>query len=220
MPNQIPAPGTKIQRTFFRTLVWTLPVHVLMATSIAGGSAALYSTSISGYGAWATVGGWSLTALYVIVALLGGALAGLLDAARQTMERAELALREWLHTVPAIGTAEEATGRDISTVRHEYEAIVDQCVTQIADRLRLPRWLEKLLRTALQREVVDRFIASCTGRGIQFVAPQEFRNWLLAEGVSLGFLPVHDQLSGWRYLILGSLGLLAVIALALSLFTT
>ena len=220
MPNQIPAPGTKIQRTFFRTLVWTLPVHVLMATSIAGGSAALYSTSISGYGAWATVGGWSLTALYVIVALLGGALAGLLDAARQTMERAELALREWLHTVPAIGTAEAATGRDISTVRHEYEAIVDQCVTQIADRLRLPRWLEKLLRTALQRVVVDRFIASCTGRGIQFVAPQEFRNWLLAEGVSLGFLPVHDQLSGWRYLILGSLGLLAVIALALALFTT
>jgi len=38
--------------------------------------------------------------------------------------------------------------------------------------------------------------------------------------VSLGFLPVHDQLSGWRYLILGSLGLLAVIALALALFTT
>ena len=219
MPNQIPSLSTKIPRTFFHTLVWTLPVHVLVATSIAGGSAALYSTSISGYGAWATVGGGSLTALYVIVALLGGALAGLLDAARQTMARAELALCDWLHTLPAIGTAEAATGRDISTVRQDYDAIVDQCVTQIGDRLRLPRWLEKLLRTALQR-VVDRFIASCTGRGIQFVASQEFRNWLLAEGVSLGFLPVHDQLSGWRYLILGSLGLLAVIALALALFTT
>ena len=68
--------------------------------------------------------------------------------------------------------------------------------------------------------MVDRFIASCTERGIHLVAPQEFRNWLLAEGVSLGFMPILDQLSWWRYLLLGLLGLLVVIVLALALLTT
>jgi len=68
--------------------------------------------------------------------------------------------------------------------------------------------------------VVDRFIASCTARGIHVVAPQEFRNWMLAEGVSLGFMPVLDQLAWWRYLLLGVLTLLAAIALTLAFLTT
>ncbi len=94
--------------------------------------------------------------------------------------------------------------------------MVDRCVTQTADRLRLPRWLERLIRTALQGVVVDRFMTSCTDRGLSLVAPQEFRNWLLAEGVSLGFMPVQDQLSWWRYLILGLLGLMTAMVLALA----
>ena len=94
--------------------------------------------------------------------------------------------------------------------------MVDRCVTHTAERLRLPRWLDKLIRTALQGVVVDRFITSCTDRGVHLVAPQEFRNWLLAEGVSLGFMPVQDQLSLWRYLILGLLGLLVAIVLVLA----
>ena len=65
--------------------------------------------------------------------------------------------------------------------------------------------VETLIRKALRGIVVDRFIASCTERGLSLVAPQEFRNWLLAEGVSLGFMPIQDQLSWWRYLIWGLL---------------
>lgn len=220
MPNPPPLPDRKTTRTFFRTLAWTLPVHVLAAIAIVGGSAVLYSTSASGHGTWATVGSWSLAALYAVIALIGGALAGLLDAARQTVERLEFALRDWLHALPAMGTAAEATGRDISTVRQEYEIIVEQCVTQAGDRLRLPRWLERLIRAALQGVVVDRFIASCTGRGIHIVAPQEFRNWLFAEGVSLGFMLVQDQLFWWRYLLLGFLSLLVAVAVTLTLLTT
>ncbi|MBA2486945.1 MAG: hypothetical protein H0V35_12780 [Nitrospira sp.] len=52
-----------------------------MAILIVGGSAAFYSTSLSSHGTWATVGGWSLTALYVAIALIGGTVAGVLDAA-------------------------------------------------------------------------------------------------------------------------------------------
>jgi hypothetical protein len=80
--------------------------------------------------------------------------------------------------------------------------------------------MERLIRSLWRGVVIDRFIASCTERGLTLVPPQEFRNWLLAEGVSLGFMLVQDQLSWWRYLILGLLGLLIFLAFALVLLTT
>lgn len=203
-------------RTFLQALFRTLPLHVLAAVAVVGGAAVVYSATVSTRGTWAMVGSWSLTALYVVIALVGGVVAGVLDAARQTMERLEQSLRDWLHTLPALRTTAETAGRDLSTVRQEYETLVDHYVAQAGHRLRLPHWLERLIRAALRGAVVNRFIASCTERGIHLVAPQDFRNWLLAEGVSLGFMPVLDQLSWWRYLLLGLLIILATIALTLA----
>lgn len=217
--NQQPSDAT-VPRTFIRTLIRSLPLHLAVAVTVVGGAASLYGTAVSGHGIWATLGGWSLTALYVVIAVIGGTTAGVLDAAQRTVERLELTLREWLHTLPNIGRAAEPPGRAIHTIRQEYESVLDQFITQTGNRLRLPRWLERLLHSTLKGVVVDRFIASCTDRGLTHVAPQEFRNWLLAEGVSLGFMLVHDQLSWWRYLILGLLGLLVAVVLALVLFTT
>lgn len=215
-----PGPTGNSSRTFLQTLIRTLPLHVLVATSIVGGAAFFYSTSFSNRGTWATLGSWSLTALYVLIALVGGTVAGVLDAARRMVERLEQALRDWLHTLPALNRTADSTGRDLSTVRQEYETLVDHYVAQAGLRLRFPQWLERLTRAALRGLVVDRFFESCTARGVNVVAPQEFRNWLLAEGVSLGFMPVVDQLSWWRYLILGLLVLLAATALALALLMT
>lgn len=215
MSNQPSLSNTKRPRTFLRTVLWSLPLHVVGSIAVVGGAAAYYSSIVSSHGTWATVGSWSLTAIYIVVALIGGALAGVLRAAEQTVERLELTLRDWLHALPAIPSSSTPVERSLATVRQEYEAMVDRCVTHTAERLRLPRWLDKLIRTALQGVVVDRFITSCTDRGLHLVAPQEFRNWLLAEGVSLGFMPVQDQLSLWRYLILGLLGLLVAIVLVL-----
>lgn len=216
MANQPSLPSARRPRTFLRALLWSLPLHVLISIAVVGGAAAYYSSTVSSHGTWAAVGSWSLTALYVVGALVGGALAGVLSAAQQTVERLELTLREWLHALPAMQSGSTSAGRSLAMARQEYEAMVDRCVTQTAGRLRLPRWLEKLIRTALQGVVVDRFMTSCTDRGLSLVAPQEFRNWLLAEGVSLGFMPVQDQLSWWRYLILGLLGLMTAMVLALA----
>jgi hypothetical protein len=216
MSNPPSLPHAKRPRTFLRTVLWSLPLHVVGSIAVVGGAAAYYSSIVSSHGTWATVGSWSLTAIYVVGALIGGALAGVLSAAQQTVERLELALRDWLHALPSILSSSTPAERSLATVRQEYEAMVDRCVTHTAERLRLPRWLDKLIRTALQGVVVDRFITSCTDRGVHLVAPQEFRNWLLAEGVSLGFMPVQDQLSLWRYLILGLLGLLVAIVLVLA----
>ncbi len=217
--NRQPSDATA-PRTFIRTLIRSLPLHVAVAVTVVGGAAAWYSLSVSGHGIWATIGGWSLTGLYTVIALIGGTTAGCLDAAQRTVERVELTLREWLHTLPNLGTAAETTGRAIYTVRQEYERVLEQFVAQTGRRLRLPRWLEGLLRSTLKGVVVDRFITSCTERGLTHVPPQEFRNWLLAEGVSLGFMVIHDHLSWWRYLILGLLGLLVAVVLALVLFST
>lgn len=63
-------------------------------------------------------------------------------------------------------------------------------------------------------------MTSCQQRGLTQVPPQEFRNWLLAEGVGLGFLLLQDQLSWWRYVVIGLLLLLAALPLTLALFTT
>ena len=216
MSNQPALPSARRPRTFLGALLWSLPLHVLASIAVVGGAAAYYSSTVSSHGTWAIVGSWSLTALYVVGALIGGALAGVLSAAQQTVERLELTLRDWLHALPAMQSASTSPGRSLAAARQEYEAMVDRCVTQTAGRLRLPRWLERLIRAALQGVVVDRFMTSCTDRGLNLVAPQEFRNWLLAEGVSLGFMPVQDQLSWWRYLILGLLGLLTAMVLALA----
>lgn len=213
-------PNGNSPRTFLHTLLRTLPLHVLVSTIIVGGAALFYTSSVSNHGTWATLGSWSLTAVYVIIAVGGGTVAGVLDAARQMVERFEQALRDWLHTLPALRAAQDTRSRDLSTVRQEYETLVDHAVAQAGRRLRLPQWLERLIRGALRGMVVDRFMASCMARGVHIVAPQEFRNWLLAEGVSLGFMPVLDQLSWWRYLILGMLLLLAAIALTLASLTT
>ncbi len=213
-------PGTKAPRAFIRTLIWTLPLHLIVTVTVMGGAATYYSLSVSNRGAWASVGGWSLTVLYVVLALIGGAVAGLLNAAQQVVTQVECTLRELLHALPHLRTTAEATGRPIAGIRQEYQQVLDDTVNQTRRRLRLPRWMERLILSLLRSVVVDRFIASCTERGLTLVPPQEFRNWLLAEGVSLGFMLVQDQLFWWRYIILGLLGLLILLAFALVLLTT
>ena len=213
-------PGTTPPRTFIRSLLWSLPLHLFLAITLVGGAAVYYGISVSDHGTWAMLSGWSLTALYLIAALIGGTVTGLLKAAEQVSSQVERSLRDFIHTLPDLATAGVPAERTVLTIRQEYERVVDHSVSQTSSRLRLPRWLAHVIRAALRGLVVDRFIASCTERGLSVVPPQEFRNWLLAEGVSLGFMLVQDQLSWWRYLMLGLLGMLVVLALSLALLTT
>ncbi len=220
MSAPAPKSDATTPRTFTQMVIRTVPLHLLASMVVVGACALYSSTSMAGHGLWALVGSWSLTALSLILAGAGGILAGLLDAAQQTVDRVEQQLRTWLHTLPAAARADGTTGRPVDSVRVEYETLVEQWATRTGERLRLPRWLETLIRKALRGVIVDRFIASCTERGLSLVAPQEFRNWLLAEGVSLGFMPIQDQLSWWRYLIVGLLILLAMASLLVAWFTS
>ena len=212
--------GTQPTRAFIRSLIWYLPLHLFVAIMLLGGAAVYYGISVSGHGTWAMLSGWSLTALYLVAALIGGTATALLKAAEQVMAQVERSLRDFIHTLPDLATAAVPAERTLLMIRQEYERVVDHSVSQTSSRLRLPRWIAQVIRAALRGLVVNRFIASCTERGLTVVAPQEFRNWLLAEGLSLGFMLIQDQLAWWRYLIISLLGLLVVLALTLALLTT
>jgi hypothetical protein len=72
----------------------------------------------------------------------------------------------------------------------------------------------------MQQAIIGDFMASLEQRGLSTVGPQEFRNWLLTKGVSLGLEPAHDQLSFWQYVIVAALGLFLVALVGLSTLAT
>ena len=81
-------------------------------------------------------GSWSPTPLYILIGLVGGTVAGVLDASRQMVERRNKSSVTGSHTLPALNRSADTTGRDVSTVRQEYETLVDHSVAQARRRLR------------------------------------------------------------------------------------
>ncbi|MBX3236642.1 MAG: hypothetical protein KF814_10845 [Nitrospiraceae bacterium] len=209
-----------LPRSFLRSLVWALPIHALFAALLMVGAALFYTWSVSKQGLWSQVGAWSLTALYALLGAGGGAVAGFLHAAAATVEQLEQTLRAWLHTLPAITGFDQGQGESIQKIRAQYGRLLDKWLGKILDRIWMPGWLDAFIRSSVREAIVDRFIASCEQRGLAVIAPQEFRNWLLAEGVSLGFLPLHNQLFWWRYVILGLLSILALLVVILGYWST
>jgi hypothetical protein len=86
--------------------------------------------------------------------------------------------------------------------------------------LPLPGWLDGKLRSWIQDAIVTEFTTQCRDRGMTSIPPQEFRNWLLAQGATLALSPLHDQVSLWQYVVFGVIALLAGGALLLSYLTT
>jgi hypothetical protein len=209
-----------VPRSFVRSLLRALPIHIIAAFCIMAGASFFYAWSMSGHGLWTTIGGWSLTAFYALLGIAGGATAGFLYAAATTVEHLEQALRTWLHALPSITGFDRGPGQPIPKIRDQYGALLDRWLGKILDRLWMPGWLDAFIRSSLREAIVERFVASCEERGLTSVSPHDFRNWLLAEGTGLGFLPLHNQLFWWRYVIVGLLGILALLAILLAYWST
>jgi hypothetical protein len=197
-------------------LLWALPIHVTISIIVMTGAGLYYVWSVSEQGLWTRVGGWSLAALYALLGAAAGAAAGFLYAAAATVQHLEQALRSSLHALPALTGVDRGEAQPISHIRDQYGSLVERWMGKVLDRLWMPGWLDALIRSSVREATVDRFIASCEQRGLTMVGSHEFRNWLLAEGAGLGFLPVHNQLFWWRYLVVGLLGLLALLAVLLA----
>ena len=156
----------------------------------------------SGHGTWALVGSWSLTATPFSLRWSAESWPGCWTHPNKRSS-------DWNNNsapgcIPSLPPQEPtqrqtAPGLSASRVRDAGRAMGHQDRRTAATST----LVETLIRKALRGIVVDRFIASCTERGLSLVAPQEFRNWLLAEGSASDSCPFGIN-SWWRYLILGA----------------
>ena len=90
--------------------------------AIVGGAAVYYGISLSNQGTWASVGGWAIIVLYFILALIGGTVVGLLNAAQQVVTEVERAMRELLHAFPSLRTNARSDRTAPVRGQQDYEA--------------------------------------------------------------------------------------------------
>lgn len=205
-----------LPRLFFKSAILSVPLHVLSTVMVMIVAGAVSTHYLGTHGTVGTIGGWSLTALTTMLGLVAGIVTGLLYSGGRTIEAAETDLRARLHQLPPRSTEAQEPRLSIDEIRTKYETVFEGWMEKTLGRIRLPRFLDRLIRTQLREAIVTDFVASCQARGLTTVGAHEFRNWLLTKGLALGLMPVHDQLAWWRYLIFGALGLLALVPLAIA----
>jgi hypothetical protein len=209
VPNQ-PAirlhrlPGLFLKSFIFSVLTYAGTVALTMA---AIGAVLPHGPSDTGW--WQSLTRWSLTGFGLLAGVVGGGILGALSSAKKTMRMVETELHTIFQQLP-VRSDEKNPTFSLNDGRARFTLLLDEALTKTVDRLPLPAFLNRLIRTKMQDAIVSDFIASLEQRGLSSIRPQEFRNWLLTKGVSLGLQPVYDQLAFWRYMIIGLLGLLLI----------
>ncbi|HJR77273.1 MAG TPA: hypothetical protein VJ805_09875 [Nitrospiraceae bacterium] len=197
------------------SLLWVVSLYMLGTLSILIFSAGVYVRAVGDHGAWLIMASWSLLTLYAVVGVAAGVAGGVLSAAHRSLDMIESALHAGLSRLPALTQAERESF-SVDEARVHYASLVDRMLNQTVGYVSLPRWLDGTIRSWVQDAIVTDFIALCRQRGMTRIPPQEFRNWLLAQGATLALSPVHDQISLWQYALFGLIALLAGGALLLS----
>ena len=209
-----------LPKQFAISLLWAAPLYVLAFLIILLFSAAIYVRAAGDHGTWMAIGSWSLLVFYGVVAFAAGVAAGILSAVHRLLNAIESALHAGLHRLPAFTQNPEPAPLSLDEARVRYATLVDRLLSHVLGYMPLPGWLDGKLRSWVQDAIVTDFITLCKDRGMTSIPPQEFRNWLLAQGTTLALSPLHDQISLWQYVLFGAIGLLAGGALLLSYFTT
>ncbi|MGH7150989.1 MAG: hypothetical protein ACREIU_09840 [Planctomycetota bacterium] len=154
----------------------------------------------------ATKGGWALVALAGAVGFVGGAIVGILAAARRTLAALEDGLRAQLPRIPLERIGVVFPRAKVRDLRERAEAIVERIGAEVAGRLSFPPPVGRRLRKPL-RGLFDGLLADCDRRGVAEVGPPEVREWLVAEGLGLATAPLVAGLRTGRRVIFGLLAL-------------
>jgi hypothetical protein len=211
---------TRLPKQFAASLLWAVPLYVLSFLAVLLVSAGIYVRTAGDHGTWMTIGSWFLLVFYGVVGLAAGAGAGILSTAHRLLNSIESTLHAGLHRLPAFIQNPASASFTLDEARVRYATLVDRLLNQVLGYLPLPGWLDGKLRSWIQDAIVTEFITQCRDRGMTSIPPQEFRNWLLAQGATLALSPLHDQVSLWQYVVFGVIALLAGGALLLSYLTT
>jgi hypothetical protein len=170
-------------------------------------------------GSWQSITQWSLTGIGLLAGLTGGVIMGGLSSLKKMLRKIEDDLRSYFHRAPPGSAEEESAHPSLNEGRAHYTMLLDQALAKTIGFLPLPGFLDRLIRTNMQDAIVSDFISSLEQRGLSSIGPQEFRNWLLTNGLSLGLQPVYDQLSFWQSVMIALFSILVIGLLSVTYLT-
>jgi hypothetical protein len=208
----------RLPKQFAISLLWAAPLYVLAFLVLLLFAAGIYVRAAADHGTWMAIGSWSLLVFYVVVGLATGVAAGILSSVHGLLTSIESALHTGFRHLPAFTQNPEPAPLSLDEARIRYATLVDRLLNQVLGYVPLPGWLDGKVRSWIQDAIVTEFITLCRDRGMTSIPPQEFRNWLLAQGATLALSPLHDQISLWQYALFGLIGLLAGGTLLLAYF--
>jgi hypothetical protein len=208
----------RVPKQFATSLLWAAPLYVLAFLVLLLFAAGLYVGAAADHGTWMAIGSWSLVVFYAVVGIVAGVAAGILSAAHGLLTSVESVLHTGLRHLPPFTQNPEPAPLSVDDARVRYATLVDRLLNQVLGYVPLPGWFDGKLRSWIQDAIVTEFITLCRNRGMTSIPPQEFRNWLLAQGATLALSPLHDQISLWQYALFGLIGLLGGGTLLLAYF--
>lgn len=197
-------------KTFFRSALSLIPLHACLGSGALLLAAIVATRSVHGASAWwATIGGWTLTFLFVVAGLVGGALSGFLTALVQGLSVFEQECRAWIERLPVTSGDPMPSGLAPDELRRRIDQVVDRLVASTVGRLRLPAAATRLVRSQLRRAILDEFIESCERRGLTKVGAGDLRTWLLMKGLSSSLSAASAKVAAWRIVVVGALACLS-----------
>lgn len=207
MPPSAPLPRTA--RTFVRSALSLIPLHAGLGSGALLLAAIVATRSVRGDGTWATVGGWTVTSLFVVAGLAGGALSGLLTALVRGLSVFEQECRAWIEPLPVTPGDPMPSDLTPDELRRRTDQVVNRLVASMVGRLGLPAAATRFVRSRLRRAILDDFIASCERRGSTTVSAGDLRTWLLMKGLSSSLSAASAKAAAWRIVVVGALACLS-----------
>jgi hypothetical protein len=205
-PNQQALTFNQLPGRFVKTAAVSIPLHAIVAALVLYGFTVVVFQEQPDGGWWRSITRWSLAATSIFIGLVGGGLIGMLSSVKKALHQLEEQLRWWFHQLPPGSQEHNQPPRSIQEVRSHYASILGQALAATIGRVPLPGFVFRLIRSKMEQVILDDFIASLKQRGVSHVGSQEFRNWMLTKGLSLGLEPTYHTLSFWQYVIMGLLG--------------
>lgn len=215
-PGQQALTFNQLPGRFVKSAAFSIPLHAIVAALVLYGFTVVVFQEQPDGGWWRSITRWSITATSIFIGLVGGGLIGMLSSAKKALHQLEEQLRWWFHQLPPGSQVQDQPPRSIQEVRSQYESIMGQALASTIGRVPFPGFLFRLIRSKMEQVILDDFIASLEQRGVSHVGSHKFRNWMLTKGLSLGLEPTYDQLSFWRYVIVGLLGIFLAGSLGIS----
>jgi hypothetical protein len=214
----VPLRPLRIARRTLGALLVQVPLHAFAAGLLLRAAAIVLTRGWSDAGRVAAAGEWTLTTAYALIGLAGGALAGLIAAARTTVSGVEDDLRAWIEGLSPEHGRTLFPGVELERLEADYRAGLDRLADATLEHLPLPGIVRRFVRSRYRIALLEDFVQYARATGSGRAGFGELRNWLLLRGLPWLGAPVYRPLRIWRAAILGVLAMLAVLAIAVGVF--